>query len=174
MFILIMSHKPIEKPLNREQIYRVCIHSKDAISGTFFDGVHQVDLPDFIKSEEIGKYHIAVEEFLLNNSSTQLGVTRTLVVEADISQPDTYSTNTQGNTQVLFTMSRAIGGTALSYYNSITNDTFGIPLVDVSFLRSKQMRVRLKRADGVLYDNTTNGMGSSSWEMTLAIYPFEP
>lgn len=166
--------QPISNPLERDPIYRVTLYSKDIVSGTFFDGVHQVDLPDFIKSADIGKYHIAVDEFLLNNSSTQLGVTRTLVVEAEIAQPDTYSTATKTNSQVLFTMSRGVGGTSLSYYKQVTQDTYGIPLIDINFLRSQRLRIRLKRADDVLYDNTTNGMGASSYEMTLAIYPFEP
>ena len=164
----------MENPLSRDKMFRVTIYSKDAVSGTFFDGVHQVDLPDVIKKEDIGKYHIAVEEFLLSNSSTQLGIQRTLVVEADLSQPDTYSTSTKGSSQVLFTMSRATGGTSLSYFHPITNDTYGIPLFDTTILRTKQMRIQLKRADDVLYDNSLNGMGSSSWEMTLAIYPFKP
>jgi hypothetical protein len=133
-----------------------------------------VDIPDFIKGADIGKYHLAVEEFLLANSSTPLGVTRTLVVEAEISQPDTYSTTTKTNSQVLFTMSRGIGGTSLSYFHPITQDTYGIPLVDINFLRTQRLRIRLKRADDVLYDNSITGMGSSQFEMTLAIYPFEP
>jgi len=166
--------QPITNPLERDPIYRVVIHSKDVVSGTFFDGVHQVDIPDFIKSADIGKYHIAVEGFLLSNSSTQLGITRTLVVEAEISQPDTYSTATNTNSQVLFTMSRGVGGTSLSYYHPISQDTYGIPLIDVNFLRSQRLRIRLKRADDVLYDNSATGMGASSFVMTLAIYPFEP
>lgn len=172
MFILIMSHNPIEKPLSREQIYRIVIHSKDAVSGTFFNGVHFIDIPDFIDAS--GEYHIAVEEFMLNNSSAQAGITRTLVVEAEISQPDTYSTATKTNSQVLFTLARLQGGTAISYYKPITTDTFGIPLVDNTLLRSKHLRIVLKRADDVIYDSTTSGMGGSSWEMTLAIYPFSP
>lgn len=171
-----MSHKPIEKPLSRDQIFRVFIHSKDAIRGNVVDGVYQVDLPDFIKSKDIGKYHIAVEEFLLNNSSTFGGLSRTLIVEADISQTDTYSTSTKTNSQVLFTMSRQTGGTSLSYYRKpITNDTIGIPLVDLNFFRNSELRIRLKRIDDVQYDltSTVTGVGGSTFQMTLVIYPFE-
>jgi hypothetical protein len=163
---------PISNPLSREQVYRIVIHSKDAISGTFFNGVHYVNIPDYIDAS--GEYHLAVEEFLLNNSSAQAGITRTLVVEAEISQPDTYSTSTRTNSQVLFTLARLQGGTSISYNKTITTETYGIPLVDNTFLSSKQLRIILKRADDVVYDSTTNGMGGSTWEMTLAIYPFRP
>lgn len=161
--------KGITNPLQREKVYRIVIYSKDVISGNNKDGVYQIDLPDYI--QDINKYHLAVEDFTIHTQTSTAGVTRTLLVEASVAQPDTHSTSSKTNSRVLFTMSRsATADVAVSYYKPITSKTYGIPLTDLSFLRNKQLRVTLRSADDTPQTDAT--LGNTNWVMTLVVYPF--
>lgn len=161
--------KGITNPLQREKVYRIVIYSKDVISGNNKDGVYQIDLPDYI--QDINKYHLAVEDFTIHTQTSTPGVTRTLIVEASVTQPDTYSSSSRTSSRVLFTMSRsATADVAVSYYKSITSKTYGVPLSDLSFLRNKQLRITLRSADDALQTDAT--LGNTNWVMTLVVYPF--
>jgi hypothetical protein len=161
--------KGISNPLQREKVYRIVIYSKDVSNGDSRDGVYQIDLPDFI--QDINKYHMAVEDFTIHNATSTAGVTRTLIVEGSMTQPDTYSTSSKTSSRILFTMSRsAAADVAVSYYKPITSKTYGVPLSDLSFLRNKQLRITLKSVDDAVHTNTT--LGTTNWVMTLVVYPF--
>lgn len=160
----------ITNPLHREKVYRIVIYSKDLISGTAKDGTYQIDLPDFI--QDINKYHLGVEDFIIHSNGTTTGVSRTLVVEGAITQPDTYSTASRTASRILFTMSRTTtNDAATSYYKPFTSKTYGIPLSDLSFLRSKQLRITLKQADDAVHTDASLG-ATTNWIMTLVLYPF--
>jgi hypothetical protein len=161
--------KGISNPLNREKVYRIVIYSKDRISGTSRDGVYAVDLPDFI--QDINRYHVAVEDFLIQCELSPTNIGRTLLVEASMTQPDTYSTSSRSASRVLFTISRNTTAQAsTSYYKTVTSKTYGIPLADVSFLRSKQLNLTLKQVDDTVHTDLT--LGVTNWVMTLVVYPF--
>lgn len=161
--------KGIANPLSRQKVYRIVMYSKDRISGDSRDGVYAVDLPDFI--QDINKYHVAVEDFLIHCELSNTNITRTLLVEASMTQPDTYSTSSRSASRLLLTMSRNTTAQAsTSYYKPITSKTYGIPLSDVSFLRSKQMRITFKQVDDTAHTDLT--LGVTNWVMTLIIYPF--
>jgi hypothetical protein len=161
--------KGITNPLQRQKVYRIVIYSKDVISGNNKDGVYQIDLPDYI--QDINKYHLAVEDFTIHTQTTTAGVTRTLLVEASVTQPDTYSTSSRTSSRVLLTMSRsATADVAVSYYKPITSKTYGVPLSDLSFLRNKQLRITLRSVDDALQTDAT--LGNTNWVMTLIVYPF--
>jgi hypothetical protein len=164
--------KGITNPLNREKVYRMVIYSKDAISGTPIDGVYQVDLPDYI--QDINKYHISVEDFTIMCGLSPVGLPRTLLLDLDVTQPDTYSTSTKTASRTLFTLSRnTAADSATSYYKKVTSKTYGVPLTDLSFLRNKQSRITLKQVNDTVH--TVNTLGETVfWVMTLIIYPFYP
>jgi hypothetical protein len=165
----------LKNPLSRQKVYRVTIYSKDAISGNARDGVYQIDIPDFI--QDINTYHVAVEEALLYTGSADSGTggnSRTYVFESSLVAPDSHSTSTKSNTRVLFQMIRSSSSNAPgSYTKPITSNTFGIPLVDVNFLRNKQLRINIKRSNDTDHDDVTLPLASTGWSLTLIIYPFE-
>lgn len=155
--------------MHREKVYRIVIFSKDVVSGSAKDGVYNIDLPDFI--QDINKYHLAVEDFTIHTQTSTAGVTRSLIVEGSMTQPDTYSTSSKTASRILCTLSRsATADVAVSYYKPVTSKTYGIPLTDLSFLRSKQLRITLKSVDDVLHTDAT--LGTTNWVMTLVVYPF--
>lgn len=162
--------KGISNPLHREKVYRIVIYSKDTISGNSKDGVYPIDLPDFI--QDINKYHISVEDFTLFCGLSPAGPQRTVICEMGMTQPDTYSTSSKTASRALFTMSRNTADTsATSYYKQITSKTYGIPLTDLSFLRSKQVRITLKDVQDTTHTDATLG-NTTNWVMTLVVYPF--
>jgi hypothetical protein len=156
--------------LNRDKIYRITIYSKDVITGNLRDGIYQLDLPDFI--QDVHKYHLAVEEAILFTGST---TSNTFVFESSVVAPDTYSTSTRTNTRVLFQMVRPVTANAPgSYYRTITSNTIGIPLSDLSMLRNNQLRITIKTAQDTSHDETSLPLASSGWSMTLVVFPFSP
>lgn len=173
----------IPHKLNRDKIYRITVYSKDAISGNYTDGVYFIDLPDVI--QEPNKYHLAVESFVVSpNSTTQIPAAFT-VEFLDVNQPDTYSTSTRTNSRVACmicsegnvfwnnTTGSNINRNWVNYQRNISSSTIGIPLMDLSIMRTTQMRIQLKTmADAVM---GTGVLGSGAqWAMTLVIYPFSP
>jgi hypothetical protein len=115
---------------------------------------------------------VAVEDFTIHTQTSFAGVTRSLLVEASMTQPDTYSTSSKSSSRVLLTLSRsATADIAVSYYKPITSKTYGIPLTDLSFLRSKQLRITLKSVDDANQTDAT--LGNTNWIMTMLVYPFE-
>lgn len=167
--------KGIHNPLHRDKVYRVTIYSKDRTSGDVRDGFYQIDLPDFI--QDVNKYHIGVEECIMASepvSAGTMGMNRTYVVETSINVPDSHSTSTKTNTRVLFQMCKATSTTNSigSYYKYFTNTTYGIPLIDLSLLRNRQMRITFKKIDDTAHD-ATSMPDASAWSMTLIVYPFE-
>jgi hypothetical protein len=167
--------KGIQNQLQREKIFRVTIYSKDRVSGNVRDGIYAIDIPDFI--QDINKYHIAVEEAVLASEPTvggNNGINRTYLVETSVTIPDSYSTSSKSNTRVMFQMCKTTTITnSIGYYiKPITSSTIGIPLADVSMLRSKQMRILFKLCDDEAHTVATMP-DNSAWSMTLLIYPFE-
>jgi hypothetical protein len=162
--------KGIQNPLRREKVYRIVIYSKDVVSGNAKDGIYQIDLPDFI--QDINKYHVSVEDFTLLCGLSPAGVARTVICEMDMTQPDTYSTSSKTASRALFTLSRnTVADSATSYYRQITSKTYGVPLTDLSFLRTKQARVTLKQADDNVHTDISMG-ATTFWVMTIVIHPF--
>lgn len=166
--------------LHNNKIYRVNIFSKDAISGTYTDGTYFVNLDDIPNP---GQYHIVIENMVVFPSSTSGNVTTFMVELLDVNQPNTYSTSIQTNSRIAlstslegniyYTGSVAVTRNWCNYQRNITTNTIGIPLSDTNILKSKQIRIQLKSlADAVL---ATSSMGSTtSWMMTLLVYPFSP
>lgn len=167
--------------LHRDKIYRITIFSKDLVSGTYTDGVYFVNLPDSI--HEPNKYHLAVESLVVQPSSTTANVTQFMVEFLDINQPDTYNTSTQTNSRIalmtsldgniLWNGTAAVTRNWCNFNRTITSDTIGIPLMDLNIMRSKQLRIQLKGLNDAVLATSTMG-SSSSWVMTLVIYPFSP
>lgn len=174
--------KGIINPLQRDKVFRLTVYSKDRISGDVRDGVYQIDLPDFIP--DINKYHMAVEECVLASEPSAVGLSnatasgnfnlRTYIVETSIAVPDSFSTSVRTNTRVLFQMCKPTpAANAIAYYyKPITTTTNGIPVIDVNMLRNKHMRITFKRCDDTNHDVDTMP-NTSSWSLTLVIYPFK-
>jgi hypothetical protein len=165
----------IKNPMNRDKVFHITIYSKDRTSGDVRDGTYQIDLPDHIT--EANKYHIAVEECILASepvSPGTNGVARTYIMETSMSVPDSHSTSTKTNTRVLCQMCKATSSANSIgyYYKPITTSTYGIPLIDTSMLRNKQMRITFKKIDDTAHD-ATSMPDNSIWSMTLVIYPFD-
>lgn len=157
------------KPCKRDRFYRVCIYSKDAVSGTFADGIYSVNLDDI---PEPNAYHIAVESLVMNYTTTLSRPVPFVVEFLDIVQPDSYNTSSQTNNRILLTgmQSNSFGG----YQNNIFSSSIGVPLSDTNLLKNKQLRIQIKDID-----NTTAGivsaLGSNTkWIMTLLIYKYTP
>lgn len=162
--------------LKADKVFRITIYSKDAISGNLRDGIYQLDLPDCIP--DVGKYHMAVEEAILYTGSASSGSggdARTYVFETSTVIPDSYSTSTKMNTRVLFSMFRTSSANSPNaYYKSITTNTVGIPMNDLSIFRNKQMRIAIKTSADVAHDDTTLPVATSGFSLTLVFYPFSP
>lgn len=169
--------------LKRDKVFRITIFSKDGLSGAanHTDNIYFVNMPDDI--HEPNKYHIAVESFIADCASTTQKPVPILIEFLDINQPDTYNTSTQTNSRIAACCTLEGTGTWngtsagfrnwINYQRSITSDTVGIPLMDTSIMRSKQLRIQLKSvSDAVL---ATNILGTNSnWVMTLVAFPFSP
>jgi hypothetical protein len=157
--------------LTREKHYRLVIYSKDVIAGDEHNGVYEVSVPDHILDNN--DYHIAVEHFCHNGDvlSATPGL-RVIIPELSVSQPDTYSTSTKTNSTVVCVLPRSAANTPVAFQQSITSKTYGIPLVDTTFLRTKQVRITLKGLNDVIHSDTSLG-NDSIWCMVLVIYPFE-
>lgn len=160
-------------PLHREKVFRVNIYSKDVVQGNIRDGIYQVDIPDFI--QDIGKYHVAVEECTLFTSSVAIGAKlRTYVFETSMNITDSYSTSTKTNSAVLFQMRKDSNSADIPahYSKSITTHTYGIPLNDINFLRNKEFRISIKDSLDGAHSETSLPAATSGWSMTLVVYPF--
>jgi hypothetical protein len=168
------SNQHIDKQrLNADKVYRVNIYSKDRVSGSVRDGVFQIDLPETI--QDIGKYHVAVEEFLLaGDPTTGNTLNRTYVVETSMTNPNSYSTSSKTSSRVLFTFVGSSSSGFPRYYSKlITSRTVGVPITDLSTFRNSQMQITFKRVDDTLH--TTDSMpDSATWQLSLVIYPFSP
>lgn len=79
-----------------------------------------------------------------------------------VPQGDTYSTYEDGPTNTL-----AIVGSSNGYIRTVSHDTIGCRLRDISFLRGNQLRVTLTRLVGAAL---TDGL-VGNWVMTLVVYP---
>lgn len=167
--------KSITNPLHRDKVFRITIYSKDLISGNVRDGIYQIDLPDFI--QDTNMYHMGVEECVLASEPTVAGnngINRTYVVETSMNVPDSHSTSTKTNTRVLFQMAKTnpAANSIGHYIKPITTNTYGIPVIDISMLRNKQVRIIWKKQDDTAHDATTMP-DNSTWSLTLLVYPFD-
>lgn len=162
----------LTNPLTREKHFRVVIYSKDVVSGSIHDGVFEISVPDYIT--ENNNYHIAVESFChIGDAVSALPQARVIIPNLSISQPDTYNTSSKTNSMAVCVLPRnTTASVPVIFQQPITSKTYGIPLTDTSFLRSKQVRVTMKSLADAVHTDTTLG-ASSSWVMTLVIYPFK-
>lgn len=159
--------------LNRDKVFRVQIYSKDLVSGNIRDGIYQVDIPDVL---ELNKYYLAVESCVVASEPTTVGVHgvhTTYLLETSLNVPDSYSTSTKTVSRVLcqFAKPSPTANTIATYQNSITNESVGVPLIDTTFLRNKQLQIVWKRCDDVAHDINTMP-NASSWSVTLLIYKY--
>lgn len=157
------------KPCERQRFYRVAIYSKDSVSGTFADGIYNIDL-DHIP--EPNAYHIAVESMVMNYTTTLSKPVPFVVEFLDIIQPDSFNTSSKTNNRILLTgmQSSSFGG----YQNNIFSSSIGVPLSDINILKNKQLRIQIKDID-----NTTSGIvtalgAGTKWIMTLLVYKYTP
>lgn len=158
------------KPCERQRFYRVAIYSKDAISGTFADGVYSINLDDI---PEPNAYHIAVESFVMNYSGNNFTKPVPFVIEfLDIVQPDSFNTSSRTNNRILLTgmQSSSFGG----YQNNIFSSSIGVPLSDTSIMRNKQLRIQIKDIDDTTSGIVTALGAGTKWIMTLLIYKYIP
>jgi hypothetical protein len=157
--------------LKREKHYRVVIYSKDVVSGTVHDGLYEVSVPDYITDNN--EYHIALESFChIGDAVSAVPAQRVIIPTISISQPDTYNTSSKGNNDALCVLPRSTTASVhVVFQQTISSKTYGIPLTDTSFLRSKQVRIVMKSLADTIHTNTT--LGVSNWVMTLVIYPFK-
>jgi len=157
--------------LKRDKFYRLVIYSKDVISGDEHNGIHEISIPDHVL--ENNYYHIACEHFCHNGDDLSATPSlRVIIPELSVSQPDTYSTSTKTNSTVMCVLPRAAANVPVSFHQSITSKTYGIPLVDSTFLRTKQVKITLKGLNDAVHTDASLG-ANSTWCMILVIYPFE-
>jgi hypothetical protein len=158
--------------LTRQKHYKVVIYSKDVKSGTMHDGVYELSLPDHVVDNN--NYHTAVEHFAHNGDVVgSLPSSRVIIPELSLSQPDTYNTSSQTNTRALCVLPRsATTSVPVSFSQTITSKTYGIPLADTTFLRTKELRVTMKAMNDFVHTDASLG-SSASWVMVLVVYPFE-
>lgn len=157
------------KPCERQRFYRVAIYSKDAVSGTFADGVYSVNLDDI---PEPNSYHIAVESLVMNYTTTLPRPVPFIVEFLDIVQPDSFNTSSKTNNRILLTgmQSNSFGG----YQNNIFSSSIGVPLSDTSIMRNKQLRIQIKDIDDTTSGIVTALGAGTKWIMTLLIYKYTP
>lgn len=159
----------IPKPCDRQRFYRVAIYSKDAISGTFADGVYSINLDDI---PEPNTYHIAVESLVMNYTGNLSKPVPFVIEFLDIVQPDSFNTSSRTNNRILLTgmQSNSFGG----YQNNIFSSSIGVPLSDTSIMRNKQLRIQIKDVDDTTAGIVTALGAGTKWIMTLLIYKYTP
>lgn len=155
--------------MNKDRFYRVCIFSKDAVSGTFADGVYAVNLDDI---PEPNAYHIAVESLVMNYTTNLTKPVPFIIEFLDINQPDSYNTSSKTNNRILLTgmQSNSFGG----YQNNIFSSSIGVPLVDTNIMKNKQLRIQIKDIDDTTTGITSALGAGTKWVMTLLIYKYTP
>ena len=151
----------------RERFYRVNIFSKDAISGNWSDGIYQINLDSIQLPNE---YHLAVESWIMSSANNVTKPTPFIVEMQDVSQPDSYTTSSLTNSKVVL-----VGQTSSSWggiQNNIVSSSIGVPLNDTNILKNRQVRIVLKGIDDTTASLYTALGASSSWFLTLLVYPF--
>lgn len=150
--------------------YRIIVNSVDAMQRTvgsgfpeWRDGYYTIDIPDFLPNDQC--WQLGVESFNMSQY-----VTPGLVMHCDsFTQANSYSTSSQGNSNVLFTF---MGG---SFKQNITTRSIGMPINDLTFMRGKIMRFFLTTLDGQPIANigqfSSAGTTGLFWSMSLIVYP---
>jgi len=140
--------------------YKIRIHAVNNRSNSYVDGVYKLDLGDMLDPTK--SYRIAVESFV--NKSYY--VNPYLIVCPSFSQGNTYSTLQDGSDFVLCAVNGA------GYVETINQCTLGCKLQDVSFLRTKQIRIKFTDLDGVPLSPTVFG-AAASFLLTLVVWESE-
>jgi hypothetical protein len=140
-----------------KQYYKIRIHSVNKLSGNDVDGVYKVDLPEILDVNK--NYMLAVESFL----NKTYYVNPYLIICPSFSQGNTYSTLQDGSD---FTLTNASGN---GFTMPVDKSTIGCKLQDISFLRSKQIRLKFTDLDGVTLATNVFGL-VPSWMLTLVVW----
>lgn len=153
-----------------KKFYRFQIYSKDVMSlptpsgGTpdWRDGYWFLDIPTFLDGD---RYQVAVESMNFNGT-TNAGYVLNCT---SIPQPNSYTTSGQCHSQALLNYN------STSFYHFIDFSSIGIPLKDMSFMRSKQIRFQLTGLDGNIISATAfNNVNTTTyWVMSLVIFPID-
>lgn len=126
------------------------------------DGYWFLDIPTFLDGD---RYQVAVESMNFNRT-TNAGYVLNCT---SIPQPNSYCTSAQGASQALLNYN------STSFYHFINFSSIGIPLKDMSFMRSKQIRFQLTGLDGNIISATAfnNANTTTYWVMSLVIFPID-
>lgn len=158
------------KTFYRIQIYSSTIESTPPPGGflagatapDWRDGFYYIDVPNFLDST---RYQFAVESFNINRSGANVG--NGYVVHASITQPNSYNTLSHTTSDAILTYNGP------AFYRFIDFSSIGIPCTDLSFMRSKFLRIYLTTLDGLAITDPAYFGAGLQWAMSLMVFPIE-
>ena len=159
-------HKHTPKKYYRFQIYSTNylpgIQSASGVTPSWSDSTFFVDIPSFLDGD---RYQIAVESFNVNQTNA---VNTGYVINCStIPQPNSYATNTLCQSTAILNWNSSY------FYHYIDFSSIGIPIKDLSFMRSKQLRIFFTGLDGNPLAATYFNNGVTNWVLSLVVFPIE-
>lgn len=171
------AHHPAPQHNERvDKVYRVLLHSEEGIviggdAGAKWNDPLEFDihLDDILLDKS--NYQMAVESLVIGFDDQNTGQTVSpFAIKLDgLSVPNSYDTKSKNKSHILMTGNFGDGQSMI--YNTITPDTYGIPIGNLDL---KRLKVHI--INGLTYGQLTEnhfGTGHGKWILGLIFYPIK-